>query len=40
MYVLLIDYIACIQGVGDLKELGDPNRNQIIKRPIDLINLK
>ncbi|KAL4578339.1 hypothetical protein LXL04_014460 [Taraxacum kok-saghyz] len=37
--ILIADYIGCIQNVGHVTRSTDPNKNQVDKRNIDIINL-
>ena len=36
----LSDYIGCLRRVGELRESGDPNRNQVVRRILGIENLK
>nr|GEZ20926.1 nucleic acid-binding, OB-fold protein [Tanacetum cinerariifolium] len=38
-YPVLTDYIRCVRSVGDIDNIGDPNRSQSLKRKIDVQNL-
>ncbi|KAJ9557470.1 hypothetical protein OSB04_012084, partial [Centaurea solstitialis] len=37
---ILTDYIGCLRAVGELMQSGDPNKTQVVRRILDIENLK